>query len=93
MSQNIKIRLTAQEKAELEHLSAAHWEASVAAWLAFCAVGSYSHWVLERAFSELSVPPGRASEYCLMMHTLKSDGTVEAVNIWEGVPPDKGVIQ
>jgi hypothetical protein len=31
MSQNITIRLTAEEKAELERLGAIHWEASLAA--------------------------------------------------------------
>jgi len=27
------------------------------------------------------------------MDTLTVDGIVEAVNIWEGIPPGKGVIQ
>jgi hypothetical protein len=93
MSQNISIRLTAEEKAELERLVAAHWEASLASRRAFCAVGAYSQWIIERAFSEFPVPPGCVSEYCLAMGTLTADGAVEAVNIWEGVPPDKGVIQ
>ena len=39
------------------------------------------------------MPPGCASEYCLAMDTLTVDGIVEAVNIWEGIPPGKGVIQ
>ena len=94
MSQNIRIRLTAEEKAELERLNAAHWEASLASRRAFCAVASYERWVLERAFSELPVrPPGCTSEYCLVLGKLTADGTVEAVNIWEGIPPDKGVVQ
>ena len=93
MSQNITIRLTAEEKAELERLGAAHWEASLASRRAFCAVGAYCRQVMERAFSELPVPPACASEYCLLVETLTADGTAEAVNIWEGVPPDKGVIQ
>ena len=93
MSQNIRIRLTAEEKAELERLNAVHWEASLASRRAFCAVASYERWVLERAFSELSVPPGYASEYSLIMQTLTPDGTVEALHMWEGIPPDKGVIQ
>ena len=90
MSQNITIQLTAEEKAELERLGAAHWEASRASRRAFCAVGAYSHSVIERAFSELPTPPGRASEYCLVLGKLTADGTVEAVNIWEGVPPAQG---
>ena len=93
MSENIKIRLTPEEKAELERLNAAHWEASRASRRALCAVASHERWILERAFSELPVPPGFASQYCLMMQTLTPDGTVEAVNIGEGIPPDKGVIQ
>ena len=93
MSQNIRIRLTAEEKAELERLNAAHWEASLASRRAFCALASYERWVLERAFAELPVPPGYASEYCLMMQTLTPDRTVEALHMWEGIPPDKGVIQ
>jgi hypothetical protein len=93
MSQNITIRLTAEEKAELERLGAAHWEASLAARRAFCAVGAYSHWVIERAFSEFPVPPGCATEYCLAMQTLTPDGTVEALHMWEGEPPHKGAIQ
>jgi len=93
MSQNITIRLTAEEKAELERLVAAHWEASLASRRAFCAVGAYSQWVIERAFSQLPVPPGFAGEYCPAMGTLTANGTVEAVNLWEGIPPDKGVIQ
>jgi hypothetical protein len=93
MSHNITIRLTAEEKAELERLVEAHWEASLASRRALCAVASYERWVLERAFSELRVPPGYASEYCLMMHTLTPDGTVEALHMWEGIPPDKAVIQ
>ena len=91
MSQNITIRLTAEEKAELERLVAAHWEASLASRRAFCAIASYSRQVMERAFSELPVPPGCASEYCLLMETLTADGTVEALHIWEGIPPHKGV--
>jgi hypothetical protein len=91
MSQNITIRLTAGEKAELERLAAAHWEASLASRRAFCAVGAYSHQVIERAFSELPAPPGIATQYCLVMATLTADGSVEAVNIWEGVPPDQGI--
>jgi hypothetical protein len=90
MNQNITIRLTAEEKAELERLGAAHWEASLASRRAFCAVGAYSHSVIERAFSELPTPPGRASEYCLVLGKLTADGTVEAVNIWEGIPPSNG---
>jgi hypothetical protein len=90
MSENITIRLTPEEKAELERLNAAHWEASLASQRAFCAVGAYSHSVIDRAFSELPTPPGRASEYCLVLGKLTADGTVEAVHIWEGVPPDKG---
>jgi hypothetical protein len=93
MSQNITIRLTAEEKAELERLVAAHWEASLASRRAFCAVGAYSQWIIERVFSELPVPPRQAGEYCLVMKTLTADGTVEALHIWEDVPPDKGVIQ
>jgi hypothetical protein len=93
MSQNITIRLTAEEKAELERLGAAHWEASLASRRAFCAVGAYSQWIIERAFSELPVPPGYASEYGLALATLTADGSVEAIHMWEGVPPDKGVIQ
>ena len=93
ISQNITIRLTAEEKAELERLNTAHWEASLASRRAFCAVASYERWVLERAFSELPVPPGCASEYCLMMQTLTPDGTVEALHMWEGIRPDKGMIQ
>jgi len=93
MSQNIIIRLTAEEKAELERLVAAQWEASLASRRAVCAVGAYSQWVIERAFSEFPVPPGFAREYCLAMGTLTADGTVEAVNLWEGIPPDNGVIQ
>ena len=90
MSENVTIRLTAEEKAELERLGAAHWEASRASRRAFCAVGAYSRSVIERAFSELPVPPACASKYCLAMPTLTEDGTVEAVNIWEGIPLDKG---
>jgi hypothetical protein len=93
MSQNVTIRLTAEEKAELERLVAAHWEASLASRRAFCAVGAYSQWIAERAFSEFPVPPGYASEYCLMMQTLAPDGTVEALQMWEGIPPDKGLLQ
>jgi hypothetical protein len=93
MSQNITIRLTAEEKTELGRLVAAHWEASLASRRAFCAVVSYERWVLERAFSKLPVPPGYASEYCLLMQTLTPEGTVEALHIWEGVRPDKGRIQ
>ena len=93
MSQNITIRLTAEEKAELERLVAAHWEASLASRRAFCAVGAYSQWVIERAFSEFPVPPGFAAEYCLAMGTVTVGGTIEAVNLWEGIPPDNGVIQ
>jgi hypothetical protein len=93
MSENITIRLTAEEKAELERLAETHREASIASRRAFCAVGAYSHSVIDRAFSELPTPPGRASEYCLVLGKLTGDGTVEAVNIWEGIPPDKGVIQ
>ena len=93
MSENVKIRLTAEEKAELERLNTAHWEASLASRRAFCAVASYERWVLERAFSELPVPPGFASQYCLMMQTLTADGTVEAVNIWEGVQRDEWMVQ
>jgi hypothetical protein len=91
MSENITIPLTAEEKAELERLAAAHWEASLASQRAFCAIGAYSHRVIERAFSELPVPPGIATQYCLVMATLTADGSVEAVNIWEGVPPDQGI--
>jgi hypothetical protein len=91
MSENITIRLTAQEKAELERLAEAHREASIASRRAFCAVASYERWVLERAFSEFPVSPGYASEYCLMMQTLTPDGTVEAIHMWEGIPPSKGV--
>ena len=90
MRQYITIRLTAEEKAKLERLEAAHREASLASRRAFCAVASYSRRVIERAFSELPVPPGCASHYCLVMGTLTEDGSVEAVNIWEGIPPDKG---
>jgi hypothetical protein len=93
MSENMTIRLTAEERAELERLDVAHREASIASRRAFCAVGAYSHSVIERAFSELPVPPGCASEYCLVLGKLTEDGTVEAVNIWEGIPPDRGVIQ
>jgi hypothetical protein len=93
MSQNITIRLTPEEKTELERLNAAHWEASLASRRAFCAVASYERWVLERAFSELPVPPGYASEYILMRQTLTPDGTVEALHMWEGIPPDKGLPQ
>ena len=93
MSENITIQLTPEEKAELERLAKAHWEASRASRRAFCAVASYERWVLERAFAELPVPPGYASEYCLMMQTLTPDGTVEALHLWEGVLPDKGLIQ
>ena len=93
MSQNISIRLTAEEKAELERLVAAPWEASLASRRAFYAVASYERWVLERAFAEFPVPPGYASEYCLMMQTLAPDGTVEALHMWEGIPPDKGLLQ
>ena len=42
MNQNITIRLTAEEKAELERLAATHWEASLASRRAFCAVAAYS---------------------------------------------------
>ena len=90
MSENIRIRLTAEERAELERLAETHREASIASRRAFCAVGAYSHSVIERVFSELPVPPGCASHYCLVMASLTEDGTVKAVNIWEGVPPDKG---
>lgn len=90
MSENITIRLTAQEKAELERLAEAHREASIASRRAFCAVGAYSQCVIERAFSELAVRPARATEYCLVLGKLTADGTVEAVHIWEGVPPEKG---
>ena len=55
MSQNITIRLTAEEKTELERLTAAHWEASLASRRAFCPAASYERWVLERAFWELSM--------------------------------------
>ena len=91
MSENIRIRLTAEEKAELERLEVAHREASVASRRAFCAVGAYSHRIIERAFSELPVPPGIATQYCLVMATLTADDSVEAVNIWEGVPPDQEI--
>ena len=91
MSQNITIRLTAEEKVELERLLNAHWEASLASRRAFCAVGAYSEWIIERAFSELPTRPGRASEYCLAAGTMTADGTAEVVHMWEGVPPDKGV--
>jgi hypothetical protein len=93
MSRNITIRLTAEEKAELERLAEAHREASIASRRAFCAVASYERWVLERSFSELPMPPGFASQYCLMMQTLTADGAIEAVNILEGIPSYKGVIQ
>jgi hypothetical protein len=74
MSDNITIRLTAEEKAELERLAEAHRDASIASRRAFCAVANYERLVLERAFSELPVPQGYASEYCLMMKTLTPDG-------------------
>ena len=90
MSENITIRLTPEEKAELEQLVETHREASIASRRAFCAVGAYSHLVIDRAFSEPPTPPGRASEYCLVLGKLTADGAVEAVNIWEGIPPDKG---
>jgi len=90
MSQNITIRLTAEEKVELERLVAAHWEAALASRLAFCAIGAYSQWIIERAFSELPTPPGRASEYGLAVGTMTADGTAEAVHMWEDVPPDNG---
>ena len=93
MIENITIRLTVQEKAELERLAEAHREASAASRRAFCAVGAYSHSVIERAFSELPTPPGRASEYCLVLGGLTADGTVEALNIWEGIPPNNYVIE
>jgi hypothetical protein len=92
MSQNITIRLTPEEKAELERLNTAHREASIASRRAFCAVGAYSHSVIERAFSGLRVPPGYAIEYCLAVGTMTTDGTVEAIHMWEGIPPDKKVI-
>jgi hypothetical protein len=92
MSENITIRLTAEEKAELEWLAEAHREASIASRRAFCAVGAYSHSVIDRAFSELPVPPGYASEYCLAVGTMTTEGTVEAIHMWEGIPPDKKVI-
>jgi len=88
MSQNITVRLTAEEKVELERLVAAQREASLASRRAFCAVGAYSQWIIERAFSELPTRPGRASEYCLAVGTMTADGTAEAVHIWEDVPPD-----
>ena len=88
MSQNIRIRLTAEEKAELERLVAAHWEASLASRRALCAEASYERWVLKRAFSELPArPPGCAGEYCLLMNTLTADGVVEALHLWEAIPP------
>src|SRR5580704_10417636 len=90
MSQNITIRLTPEEKAELERLNAARWEASLASRRAFCAVASYERWVLERAFAELPVPPGYASEYLLMMQTLTPDGTVEGYTCGKVYRPTKG---
>ena len=93
MSQNITIRLTPEEKAELERLNAAHGEASLAARRTCCAVRNYRHCVLERAFSDMPAAPGYPGEYCLAMHTLTADSTVEAIHIWEGIPPDKGTIQ
>ena len=91
MKQNITIRLTAEEKVELERLVSAHWEASLASRRAFCAVGAYSEWIIERAFSELPTLPGRASEYCLAVGTMTADGTVEVVHMWEDVPADSGI--
>jgi len=93
MSENMTIRLTAEERVELERLEAAQREASLASRRAFCAVGAYSHSVIERAFSELPRWPGRASEYCLAVGTMTADGTVEAVHMWEDLPPDDGVIR
>ena len=93
MSENITIRLTAEEKAELEQLAAAHWEASLASRRAFCAVGAYSQRIIERAFAELPTRPGRASEYCLAVGTMTAEGTAEAVHMWEDLPPDNGVIR
>jgi hypothetical protein len=93
MSHNITIRLTAEEKVELERLVAAHWEASLASRRAFCAVGAYCQWIIERVFSELPTLPGRASEYGLAVGTMTADGTAEIVHMWDGMPPDNGVIQ
>jgi hypothetical protein len=55
MSDNITIRLTPEEKAELERLDVAHREASIASRRELCAVASTKFWALERAFWELSM--------------------------------------